>query len=415
MGRHRNLNGQGTFVILPNKKVRMRKQFGYLDNGNPRILTVTAESKPACRRAMKIKEDECIKLLNTEISILTGTLADLCYSHLEYDITHKKNFKSTAIDRRECTIRNQIENNKYRIGRVQVQAITSADVKELIYGLIDEQRLAASSIEKAFNVINSAYRWAVDNEYVLKNVCIPIKDEIMSELKSMTDIENANIKKVKALATSQIKVFEETCLIRNKNNGQYKYGAGLYGLFLLYTGLRCGEFCALRYSDIKEIDGKTFITIDKTRSVIKNRDEDVEQKYVDHEGNTKNVKVRNLELSELAINILNEIKENSPFTKPDDYVVLNENYKPTNPSKIGKRINTLYRNAELPDSIRGAHVLRKTFATQRYKEGYDVHAIATYLGDTPETVWKHYISDQESIDAGEETGEFHYVAVLKKD
>lgn len=70
----------------------------------------------------------------------------------------------------------------------------------------------------------------------------------MSEIRAMTDIEDANIKKVKALSPSQIKVFEETCLIRNANNGRHKYEAGLYGLFLLYTGLRCGELCALRYS-----------------------------------------------------------------------------------------------------------------------------------------------------------------------
>ena len=53
------------------------------------------------------------------------------------------------------------------------------------------------------------------------------KEEIMSEIRAMTDIEDANIKKVKALSPSQIKVFEETCLIRNANNGRHKYEAGL--------------------------------------------------------------------------------------------------------------------------------------------------------------------------------------------
>ena len=49
----------------------------------------------------------------------------------------------------------------------------------------------------------------------------------MSEIRAMTDIEDANIKKVKALSPSQIKVFEETCLIRNANNGRHKYEAGM--------------------------------------------------------------------------------------------------------------------------------------------------------------------------------------------
>lgn len=111
----RNANGQGSFEVLPNKKVRMRKQCGYTSNGKPKILTVTGDTKSACIRAMKIKEDEWIKVRNTEASILVGTLAELCYRHLEYDKVHKKNFKPTAVDRRECTIRNQIEDNKYKI------------------------------------------------------------------------------------------------------------------------------------------------------------------------------------------------------------------------------------------------------------------------------------------------------------
>ena len=48
----RNANGQGSFEILPNKKVRMRKQCGYTSNGKPKILTVTGDTKSACIRAM---------------------------------------------------------------------------------------------------------------------------------------------------------------------------------------------------------------------------------------------------------------------------------------------------------------------------------------------------------------------------
>ena len=405
----RNPNGQGNFTILDNNKVRMRKQCGYQANGRPKILTVTADSKSACIRAMKIKENEWEKEQNINQVIIRETLPELCYRHLEADIKMKKSFKPLAIDRRECTIRNQIENKKYAISRLQVQAITTSDISEHIYGLIVENKLSASSIRKAFDVINAAYKWSIKMGYITKNPCDPIVDELTAEFRTLEAIEDSNKKRVKALSESQIQVFEETCRTRNKNDGKYKYSAALSALFLLYTGLRCGELCALRYGDIERAGEKIIISINKTRSVIINRKEDAEQKYVEYEGNTKNVKCRNLDLNDKAASVLEEILASRPFKDADDYIVLNESHKPTDPRKLGVCINTIYRNAKLPKDISGAHVLRKTYATQRYKKGGDVNLIAAYLGDLPSTVWEHYISSQDSIDAGEEKGVINYV------
>ena len=81
----------------------------------------------------------------------------------------------------------------------------------------------------------------------------------------------------------------------DERTGKPKYEAGPYGLFLLYTGMRCGEMLALRYSDI---DAKGYITINKSRSMAKNRDSRAaeDKKYVVVEGSTKNEKARRLKL-----------------------------------------------------------------------------------------------------------------------
>ena len=38
-----------------------------------------------------------------------------------------------------------------------------------------------------------------------------------------------------------------------------------------------------------------------------------------------------------------------------------------------------------------AHIFRRTFATRRHEEGWQTEEIAAYLGDTPETVQRHYL------------------------
>lgn len=62
---------------------------------------------------------------------------------------------------------------------------------------------------------------------------------------------------------------------------------GLYGLFLLKTGLRGGELCACQWSDYNEVNGT--LTINKSRTVSKNhpKQEGVTTKYVNAEKSKK--------------------------------------------------------------------------------------------------------------------------------
>ena len=55
-----------------------------------------------------------------------------------------------------------------------------------------------------------------------------------------------------------------------------------------------------------------------------------------------------------------------------------------------------------PD-ISGAHILRRTCATRFYEQEPDIDWIASYLGDTPETVSKYYIAIRKKISEGGKT------------
>ena len=50
--------------------------------------------------------------------------------------------------------------------------------------------------------------------------------------------------------------------------------------------------------------------------------------------------------------------------------------------------------------ITGAHVLRRTFATQEYMRGEELKKIASYIGDLESTTSEHYITVKSNIIMG---------------
>lgn len=133
----RNAKGEGSFKINKDGSVTHRKNVGYKSNGRRKVLTVTAATKTACIREMKKKEAEWKRKKEAAHICTKDTIVNLCNRHLEYQIENGA-LKSKSIDRRECTIENQIKN--YEIGSMQIQAITSVEVEEHINRLIAEKK-----------------------------------------------------------------------------------------------------------------------------------------------------------------------------------------------------------------------------------------------------------------------------------
>ena len=90
------------------------------------------------------------------------------------------------------------------------------------------------------------------------------------------------------------------------------------------------------------------------------------------------------------------------MSDPKTYIFPNKSGKPNNPSNFDDALATIYHNAGL-DHISGAHVLRRTFATHMYDETKDIKAVAAYIGDSVETVNKHYIAVRRRIREGDKT------------
>lgn len=404
----RNAKGEGSFKYNTDGTVTHRKSVGYKVDGSRKVLTVTAPNKAACLREMRNKEIVWEKQKNAETIVAGTTVLELCRMHLKYQVENSE-LKPKSIDRRECTIENHI--GKFPLGNMQVQAVKVADVDNHITGLIQAKQLSASSIEKVVDVLNSAYHWSITRGELEFNPVAPIKATLVKRIQRMEQ-KSVNDADVNVLSIEEQILFKnEACKI--DKNGNYKYAAGLYGMLLLHTGMRCGEMLALRWRDVDFQGG--FLNIEKSRSMAKNRSKKSgnDNNYVLVEGTTKNVKARRLKLTDDALDILQKIKENNGVTcldeVLDDLIAKTRTGKPNTATNLEHRMAVIFKNAGLSDLKGGLHIFRRTFATRMYENGARVKEIAAYIGDLESTTMKYYIAVRKKI---VEDGETKQVVML---
>lgn len=388
--RKRNAKGEGSFTQNADGTVTHRKSVGFKPNGRRKVFTVTAKTKSACIKEMKKKEEAWNRLKNRGQIHDNETITELCCKHLEYQISNG-DLKGKSIDRRECTIENQIEG--YDLGYLQVHTVTPTDVEIHVKKLIAEGKVGESSICKVVDVLNAAFEWAIRQGDLEKNPVRSIKPELIRKIKKMS-CKGANEADVAVLSDEEVKLFEREATA-TLNNGRAKYTAGFYCLLLLYTGMRVGEMLALRWRDWKG----EHLVIEKSISMAKNRNKesDQENNYVSLEGSTKNQKARTIELNKEAKYILQKIKDSRDSSLPDEFIVTTKTGKINTASNLEHRMKVIMKNAELQGVKGGLHIFRKTFATRMYESGARVEEIAAYIGDLESTTQKYYIAIRKKV------------------
>lgn len=393
----RMAKGQGSFKHNPDGTVTMRKGVGIKADGNRKTLTVTAENEAKCIKLMQKKEAQWNREKNCNKVSVGITLEELCKRHLEYQVMQKE-LMPKSIDRREGTIRNQI--GKYPFGKTQVISIKSSNIDDHINYLINETELSVSSIDKTVDVINAAYEWAISRGELDFNPVRQLKSSLSKKINKL-EVKNEADADVKILSEDEMSTFTDEALATHPN-GKHKYAGGLVCLLLLYTGMRCGEAFGLRWRDYDRDNG--LLTINKSISVAKNRDlnkKDTDSNYISIEGGTKNKKARTIQLFPEAQKILEKIRLCSEvphsIAAADDYIIKTRSGRNNTASNLGKRADTIYRNCGFSDDISGLHILRRTFATRRYEEGWRTKDIAAYIGDLESTTEKYYIAIRKKM------------------
>ena len=141
-------------------------------------------------------------------------------------------------------------------------------------------------------------------------------------------------------------------------------------IFTLYTGIRIGELCGLRWSDIDSENG--YIYIRRTIERIANTDAGRNKtKVIISEPKTDN----SIRIIPMPTELIGFIKQ---YYKSNDTYLLTGTCKYTEPHNFYMRYKTFLRKNDLGDYT--FHELRHTFATRCVDLGFDIKSLSEILG-----------------------------------
>lgn len=140
----------------------------------------------------------------------------------------------------------------------------------------------------------------------------------------------------------------------------------------LYSGIRIGEICALKWSDI-DLDNK-FINIDKTLNRIKDLDNNSNKKAKIVITPPKSEKsIRTIPIPSFLCDLFLKVKSDSV---DESYFLTNSN-KYIEPRLLRNKFKAILKKLNFDKKF---HTLRHTFATKSIELGFDAKTLSELLG-----------------------------------
>jgi len=260
---------------------------------------------------------------------------------------------------------------KYLLPYLKNQTLTQTDRrfyrfltdKLLEHGGSGGKPLSAKTVADILGVLKAILRYGEENGYPVPPCdCIKYPPQKNATISILSESERIKIEQL--LANSE----DTLCL-------------GI--LFTLYTGVRIGELCGLRWEDIDFAAGTVHIR--RTVERIANLDQHTQQKtkVIISEPKTENA-VREIPLPSFLAKLLSDGR------KSDDCYLLTGTPKPTEPHQYYVRYRKfLQRNGVENHTF---HALRHTFATRCVELGFDTKSLSEILGHSNvTTTLKFYV------------------------
>lgn len=185
------------------------------------------------------------------------------------------------------------------------------------------------------------------------------------------EITSCQFKKVYAENMKVLSVFEQEKLVRYLLNNIDLINLGI--LVCLFTGLRIGEICALKWSDI-DLKNKT-IKVSKTIQRVQIVDDYHNSKTtIISQSPKSNNSIREIPMTDDLISIIYKNVKN--FNKNTYFLTGNKHY--IEPRNLQNKFKKILANAKINDI--NFHALRHTFATRAIENGIDVKSVSEILG-----------------------------------
>ena len=352
MANKRRPQGDGTIRKRSDGRWEARIIIGHKNDGSPMYKSAFAKTQKSALKELHQLIDLYRDVDLTEESRMTlGEWMDKWLD--EYMIF---TIKESTIDGYRAMVEHQI---KRFIGNKQLTSLTTADVQKFYNKIKKEGRvkphpltgygLADTMVRKVHMILHQALDVAVKERIIVRNPTVG------------TTIPKKTYVEKQVLGDSQLDKFMDA--IR-----QEPYWNDFFYVEVM-TGLRRGEICGIKWSDINFDEGTLYIK----RSIgrVKNGSITV--------GETKTAAgARKIILPPSVLTLLEKKKADAinewvfpHYMKPSD---------PLHPDTAYRKLKTILKNVELP--LIRFHDLRHTFATHATQGGVDAKTLAGILGHT---------------------------------
>lgn len=159
--------GEGTVYQRSDGRWVASVYLGKKADGKNNIKSMYAKSEPEARRKLKEFKKEMTK--HDVANLAKGTVGSYMLDWLH---NNKQNLlKPTSSDRLETTLTYQVIP---AIGHIQLAAIQSADIQNMVNDLYYNQRKSLSTVKKAYDAVNDCFRTGVIQHTVSLNPAVGV-------------------------------------------------------------------------------------------------------------------------------------------------------------------------------------------------------------------------------------------------
>lgn len=244
------------------------------------------------------------------------------------------------------------------LGGIVVEKITPKLIEKYIAQLMEKGRidgkggLSAKTTSDILTIIKATIEYAKYNDYPIQcnldKICIKQQKEEMRVL--------------------SVEEQQKLTLVLLENTDLIKFGV----LLSLYTGIRIGEVCALKWSNLNVEDG--ILSIKETMQRIKDTSNHSvsKTKIVFTEPKSK-CSIREIPLPSFILSIAKCFQSGNSA-----YILTGDKNKYIEPRTMQNHFKSLIRECHICDA--NYHSLRHTFATRCIEAGFEVKTLSEILG-----------------------------------
>ncbi|MBQ8649281.1 MAG: site-specific integrase [Clostridia bacterium] len=273
----------------------------------------------------------------------------------EWLVLHRNRVKESTYVKYYIIINNHL---KPQFGELLPKGLNTVVVEQFTNKMITEKNLSNKTVKDILTVMNAVIK------YISR-----VSDSGFTGFEIVYPKENNQ--EIRVLTAHEQKNFAEYLL---KDTDNVKFGI----LLALLTGMRIGELCALRWSDIS-VENK-ILCVDKTMQRLKNLDEsESKTKIVINEAKTRKSK-RIIPLNGQAAYLCQQRKP----ANPNAFVLTGREDKYMEPRALQYRLSVYTKELGLKDVH--FHCLRHTFATRCVEVGFEIKSLSEILGHSSSKV-----------------------------